>query len=274
MKFISPKNEYLHLETIDKDNCHSLKETIDGSLSILWFESTGSKLRIDGKTIAFKANEVLFLTEFHHVEVIVITSVRFVRFNKSFYCILDHDHDVSCNGLLFFGASEFPVINIPGASINEFNNLWKMFAAEIQLTENFQIDMLQMMLKRYLILCVRLFQCQGNYSADKKEFDIVRSFNLLVEEHFKTKHQLIDYANLLHKSPKTISNIFSKRGAKSPLQYIKDRKILEARRLLSYSDKSIKEISFEIGYEDIQSFSRFFKTQEGISPTEYRMSRE
>ena len=81
---------------------------------------------------------------------------------------------------------------------------------------------------------------------------------------------MAEYANLLNKSPKTISNIFSLLGTKSPLQYIQDRKMLEARRLLNYSSRQIKEIAYEIGFEDIQAFSRFFKKQEGISPSKFK----
>ncbi|MEN8765624.1 helix-turn-helix domain-containing protein, partial [Wenyingzhuangia sp.] len=79
-----------------------------------------------------------------------------------------------------------------------------------------------------------------------------------------------DYADLLNKSPKTLSNIFQKQSSKSPLQFIQDRKILEAKRLLGYSDIQIQEIGYTIGYEEIQSFSRFFKNQTGEAPLSFR----
>jgi AraC-like DNA-binding protein len=47
--------------------------------------------------------------------------------------------------------------------------------------------------------------------------------------------------------------------------------MLEARRQLYYTDRTIKEIAYETGFEDIQSFSRFFKGQEGVSPKEYKV---
>ena len=47
--------------------------------------------------------------------------------------------------------------------------------------------------------------------------------------------------------------------------------MLEAKRLLYHSDMQIQEIAFKVGYDDIQSFSRFFKKQEGISPSKYRI---
>ena len=127
-----------------------------------------------------------------------------------------------------------------------------------------------MMLKRYLILCTRLYKEQYQYSSIKKENDIIREFNFLVEQFFSTKHTVAEYAELLFKSPKTISNTFSKIGSKTPLSYIQDRKMLEARRLLYYTDIQIQEIGYKIGHNDIQAFSRFFKNQEGISPSKYR----
>ena len=54
------------------------------------------------------------------------------------------------------------------------------------------------------------------------------------------------------------------------LQYIQDRKLLEARRLLNYTDMQVQEIAYEIGYEDIHAFSRFFNSQEGISPSKFK----
>ena len=92
----------------------------------------------------------------------------------------------------------------------------------------------------------------------------------MVEQHFKTKHTVSEYASLLHKSPKTLANLFSKLASKTPLQYIHERKLLEARRLLAHTDKSIQEIAYEIGFEDLQTFSRFFKKNESLSPIHYK----
>jgi AraC-like DNA-binding protein len=46
--------------------------------------------------------------------------------------------------------------------------------------------------------------------------------------------------------------------------------MLEARRLLFYTDKPIKQLSYELGFEDIQTFSRFFKKNQGVAPTEFK----
>ena len=270
MKFIGYTKEYLHLTTVDTQNCNILKETFESSLTILWFESDLNELIIDGKQQTFAKNQIVFLTEFHKVTVKNIESIRFLRFNRQFYCILDHNEELGCKGILFFGASQLPIIHIPDEEIEKFKTLWKMFTIEMQSNDNLQIDMLQMMLKRYLILCTRLYKSKAHYPNEKSNSNIIREYNFLVEQHFKTKHSVAEYSELLNKSSKTISNIFSKIGSKTPLQYIQERKMLEARRLLRRSNMQIQEIAYEIGYDDIQAFSRFFKKQEGISPSEFK----
>lgn len=270
MKFLGNTNEYLQLQTLEKQNCSVFEETVDGSLSVLWFESDDNELEIDGQDYVFSKNEIVFLTEFHKVIVKKLGKVNFLRFNRSFYCVIDHDAEVGCKGILFFGASQLPIIQIPKEDLEQFDTLWKMFSIEMKSKDRLQIDMLQMMLKRYLILCTRLFKSQEAYPTEKVEVDIVREFNFLVEKHFKTKSSVSEYAELLNKSPKTLSNIFSKISSKTPLQFIHERKMLEARRLLNYSDMQIQEIAYEIGYDDIQAFSRFFKKQEGVSPSVFK----
>ncbi|MEO9803334.1 MAG: helix-turn-helix transcriptional regulator [Reichenbachiella sp.] len=270
MEFTGNTKEYLNLATVEKENCEILTESVESSLSILWFESNHNELVIDGQKRSFSRNQIVFLTEFHQIKINQIGRVRFLRFNRPFYCVLDHDAEVGCKGILFFGASQLPIIEIPEEEEEKLEILWKMFTIEMQSNDHLQIDMLQMMLKRYLILCTRLYKLQAPFPQINADSDVVREFNFLVESHFKTKHTVTEYAELMNKSSKTISNIFSKIGSKTPLRLIQERKMLEARRLLCYSDRQIQEIAYEMGYEDIQTFSRFFKKQEGVSPSEFK----
>jgi AraC family transcriptional activator of pobA len=275
MKFIGTTKEYLCLTTNDSESCNILNESVENCLTILWFtKKNQNKLFIDGDEFVISKNEIVFLTEFHKTSIDKLENVKLLRFNRSFYCILDNDIEVGCKGILFFGASQVPTITIPEEDIEKFETLWKMFTLEMQSPDNMQKDMLQMMLKRYLILCTRIYKSKMQYPQENRDSDIVREFNFLVETHFKSIHSVTKYAELLNKSPKTISNIFRKISPKSPLQFIQERRMLEAKRLLVYSTKRIKEIGFEVGFEDIQTFSRFFKRNEGISPSKYKETRQ
>ena len=65
-------------------------------------------------------------------------------------------------------------------------------------------------------------------------------------------------------------NYFKKYNQKTPIKFIHERIIIEAKRQLLFTDKSIKALTFELGFEDIQSFSRFFKNCTNKSPKEFR----
>lgn len=261
--------EYFELLVLNKTDFKRIKSNIESSLSILWFQDDKSQIEIDGKIYNFLKNEILFLTEFHKVEINKIGIVQYIRFNRSFFCIVDHDKDIGCKGVLFFGSSNIPLIKIPTNEIRKFEGFWNMFLLEFEEVDKFQIDMIQTMLKRYIILCTRVFIDQNNVK-NAGDSNLVREFNYLVEQHFRIRHRVSDYASLLNKSPKTLSNIFNKQTSKTPLQFIQERRLLEAKRLLGYSDYQIQEIAYEIGFEDSHSFSRFFKNKVGLSPLSFR----
>ncbi|MEM1214574.1 MAG: helix-turn-helix domain-containing protein, partial [Bacteroidota bacterium] len=126
-------------------------------------------------------------------------------------------------------------------------------------------------LKRLLITSTRLLKRSLPEPAiTNAHMNVVREYNLLVEKHFREFHKVKDYANLLFKSPKTLSNIFPKYSHKSPIMVINDRILLESKRLLLYSDKSNEEIARELGYNDPSHFAKFFKNHLHLSPTAFR----
>lgn len=269
MKFFGNAGEFLELDTLNEGSHETLRAPQANSLSVLWFTEDNSEFLIDGKPYEFQQNDLLFMTEFHQIEVLKIQSVRFVRFNRPFYCVIDNS-ETGCKGALFFGASQVPRIHLPAEELEKFEILWRMFCIEMESNDHLQIEMLQMMLKRYLILSMRLYTRQHTEGKNEQELEMVREFNFLIEQHFRKKHTVAEYSDLLNRSPKTLSNLFAKAGLKTPIQYIHERILLEARRMLIYSDKTVKEIAFELGYMDIQSFSRFFKNHEGLPPSEFK----
>ena len=173
--------------------------------------------------------------------------------------------------MLFFGASQIPKIVIPENRKKQFNLLWEVFLMEMEEMDDLKLEMLQGLLKRFLILCLRIYKIGHDHLPnDDASVGLIREYNYLVEKHFKELSKVSDYAELLHKSPKTLSNIFGKYVNKTPLQIINERRLLESKRLLKYSDKSVQEIAYEINFTDVQTFSRFFRSMTGASPTHYR----
>ncbi|MDY7396402.1 helix-turn-helix domain-containing protein [Aureibaculum sp. 2210JD6-5] len=271
MNYSNQNGAFIELHKITSNNCNVLKASKTSELSLLWFTSDNNQLIIDAIHYTFNKNDIISLTEFHKIEVIKINALQLIRWNRSFYCIVDHDSEVGCKGILYYGASNLPIIKPNNEDIDILQTVLKMLRIEFKSKDNLQLEMLQMMLKRLLILCTRIYKTQESFSQhEDSDIEIVREYNYLVETHFKEKHSVSHYADMLNKSPKTLANLFKKAGNNTPSHYIKNRIMLEARRLLTYTDKTISEIGYELGFTDVQVFSRFFKNIEYISPSEFR----
>ena len=256
----------------ESDFSNSYAREKRSTLTIAWNRNTEQQLVVDTEVLTLKQNTIVVFTShqsfhFEHPENVVAW-----QFDRDFYCIIDHDREVSCAGLLFYGAKGIPMINLEDENRKKLDMLFQVFLDEFkEENDNLKTEMLRILLKRLIVKLTRWYEEQNVPTQLKaKEIDVVRQFNLMVEQHYKKYHQVQDYADLIHKSSKTISNLFSRYSEKSPLQTIHERIVLEAKRLLLYTNKSTKEIAFETGFQDIPGFSRFFKKHTQMPPSKYR----
>lgn len=271
MIFEGKNQEILEIFQYKNLDNSGLQLPLHTDLSIIWFVEDGSEMVIDTTEYHFKKNQILCLTEFNKIEKYHIKNARQFRFNHAFYCVISRDEEVSCKGTLFYGANDLPIFNLKEKDAEVLEIIWKIFLMEIQLSDETQLEMLQMQTKRLLLILNRIHKNPTKMQdLPTLQYNLLREFSFLVETHFKKKLSVDAYAQMLNKSPKTLSNIFKKTGFLSPLQIINNRIILESKRLLCYSELQISEIGYELGYEDVQSFSRFFKKQTGISPSDFR----
>lgn len=231
-------------------------------------------LLVDGIPVLLESHQIIALTPIQHLQIKNIEDAIIYQFNQAFYCIKDHDKEVGCAGLLFFGNDTIPIVSLDSAEQNKFSALHCLLLDEIETKDNIQAEMLRMLLTRFIIKTTRLFKnTTNNVTISKATDETLRQFNFLVETHFKEAHNVNFYAEKLNKSPKTLSNTFSKFG-QSPLKIIHERLVLEAKRQLKYTDKSTKEIAYDIGFDDASHLSRLFKKQTNLSPTSFKKQLE
>jgi len=194
------------------------------------------------------------------------------QFNREFYCIIDHDVEVGCVGFLFYGIRHPMFVMLNSEEVEELDYLQKVFAKEMNVKDSFQGEMLRTLLKRIIIKTTRMAKAQseGYRQFPDERMDIVRRFSLLVEENFKREHKVSFYAAALNKSPKTLSNVFALLKQPTPSAVIRERLVLESKRYLHYTDKSAKEIAYELGFESPAHFSRFFKMYSGSNISKFK----
>jgi AraC family transcriptional regulator, transcriptional activator of pobA len=250
---------------------HFFREPKNWFNAIVWNRGAAQYLTIDEMRFEVPENTFLSLNVSHSFRLERSEDAVIWQFNKEFYCIVTHDAEVSCSGLLFYGWRETMPILLDEKDTRSFGLLAEVFVDEFENHDNIQGEMLRVLLKRLIIKLTRLVKMQSPASSiPNSDLDTVRQFNLLVENHYKKLHQVQDYANLMFKSPKTLSNLFSKYSEKSPVQIIADRIFIESKRLLLYTDLPTGEIGFDLGFDEAAHFSRFFRKMAGASPSEFR----
>ncbi len=239
--------------------------------AIIWNRGKKQQLVIDEMQFEVPENTFFSLNVSHSFRLERSEDTVIWQFNREFYCIVTHDDEVSCSGLLFYGWREGVPVFLNEKDTYSFGLLAEVFSEEFENRDNIQGEMLRVLLKRLIIKLTRLIKAQlpsGLISVS--ELDTVRQFNLLVENNYKKLHQVQDYASLMFKSPKTLSNLFAKYSEKSPVKIIADRFFLESKRLMLYTDKSTGEIGYELGFDEPAHFSRFFKKMSGETPSAFK----
>ncbi|MEL7339083.1 MAG: helix-turn-helix domain-containing protein [Bacteroidota bacterium] len=246
-----------------------------GLIHILWNRSAKPKsIEIDGVPYQMEGQSVTTLTYLQRFQILEgEQALTAFSFNRNFYCIVDHDEEVSCNGIIFFGSNQPIFINLPEKESRSFDLLLQVFVEEFQTNDRIQGEMLRMLLKRLIIKTTRLARnVILPEEVPVEQVDLIRRFGVLVEMHFREKKRVADYAELLYKSPKTLANLFATYDRPSPLQQIHERIVLETKRQLLYTDKSVKEIAFELGYTDPRSLQKLFKKISTQTPSQFKDS--
>ncbi|WP_159949834.1 helix-turn-helix domain-containing protein [Polaribacter septentrionalilitoris] len=260
------------LSTVEFEKACTIDHSVQqNAYSIYWIQEGKGTYNIDFEQYKFEDNVLFFLSpgQVFTVDSEQIKTAYKLTFVRDFYCIQTHDKEVACNGVLFNNIYETPFVKPCEKDTQKLQFILESLIEEFQQDETAQYDMLQSYLKQFMICAVRV-QKENHIIKEDTETRLFKDFSLLVEQNFKKMHSVTDYANRLGVSPKSISKHFQKIGTKTPSDFIKNRILIEAKRLLIYTDKTVKEIAFELGFNDPAYFTRFFTKAISKSPLQFK----
>ncbi len=242
--------------------------------SLLWITEGSGELKADFSEYTFGKNSLLAFSPYQPFMISKAKNVKgtAIHFHPEFFCILKHNKEISCNGVLFNNIYNPPITQIDEASSNTLKMVVEQIKKEMQNPALAQYDLLISYLKIFLITVTRLkVEEEGEeVVVDGKQPYILQNLKDAIEEHFRTKHSASDYADLLNITPKALGKIAKTHFNKTLTDLISERIVIEAKRELYLTNKPVKEIAAELGYDDEHYFSRFFKTNTDISPQLYR----
>jgi AraC family transcriptional regulator, transcriptional activator of pobA len=243
--------------------------------SLVWITEGNGKLKTDFSEYSFEKNTLFSFTPYQPFMFLsnLMKGVA-IYFHADFFCIHKHQTEVTCNGVLFNNVYEDPFILVDEKLHATLEKLIDQIKSEMQNPGLAQYELLISYMKIFLISASRSKTQHRLHavpsSVGNKEPVVMQKLKEAIEEDFKTKHTPGEYAVLLNISPNALAKITKRHFNKTLTNLIAERIIIEAKRELYLTNKSVKEVAYELGYDDEYYFSRFFKKNVNISPQTYR----
>ncbi|MEG1668085.1 AraC family transcriptional regulator [Chryseobacterium sp.] len=258
--------------SVQKKSSEYFKDIFSDSMYHIFLFNGSGKIIVDFIEYHFTGKTVFFSSPFQNIQILSESQieVEVLNFHGDFYCIEYHKKEVACNGLLFNNIYLFPHFSLTDEVYQEISDYFSKIQ-EVNHKEDFSSSVLQ----SYLQLILAISSMEKNKLLPDKEiikddFKELKSFQNLVEEHFIVEKNLSFYADLLNITSNTLSKKIKSKFNKTPSQIIQERVILEAKKEIHLTRKSIKEIAVELNFNDEFHFSKYFKKYVGISPSQFR----
>ena len=140
------------------------------------------------------------------------------------------------------------------------------------LTSDHPAEMAGSLVNFLLLQITEIFHSQNVHPAGRvKHSDaLFRLFRKLLAENYRKEHELQFYADSLHISQTYLSRVIRQISGKTVNNYIAEALYTDARRLLVFTDLTVKEIAEQLGFSDQSSFGKFFKKKSETSPANFR----
>lgn len=228
---------------------------------------------IDYKKYLFDKREVHFVSPGQVHQVINDSQPKgwVITFSKDFLVKNNIPESFISNINLFQRFGETPPLKIDQHTFNRLEIIIREIEACLPLELNYNYRALGALLQVFLIYCNNSKDLNpSQLDEENASICILRNYKQLIDEHYKSWHKVKDYASVMLISPKHLSQTVKNLTGVVAKDHIQNRILLEAKRYLLHTELSVKEIAYEIGFEEPLHFSAFFKKKEGISPSKFR----
>ncbi len=240
---------------------------------IIWIEQGKGTHFVDFEPMEVKDNSIILIP--HNSVNLFDKNGRYhgkaVLFTNSFFCKNDQDSQFLHASMLFSDLYKTATINIDPQT-SDLSIILNAMETEYQRhPDTAQYHILHNMLHIFLLQAERELRKQGFQELKPSvHLDNLLSFKALLSQNFRTEKSVNKYATDLAISEKQLHKATTTLLGKTPKQIIDERILLEAKRLLVHSNQSVKEIAYELGYEEPTNFIKYFRKHTDTTPAEFR----
>jgi len=273
------KNDYskIHFEVKEagpyfkKNFSHAIKAHRHSFYQVLWFKSAGRHY-VDYEIVEHPENTIFFIKkkQIHYFCPDSKNEGYLFHFNDSFINKYDRDSETKLNYLLFTEIGN-AFINPSESQLVKFEQLTSQISEEIQNKDYNYVQQSYYLFQSVLTLIERIKKQQHalDYTVDV-DYEIAIQFKQLIDKHINEFLSIDNFSDLLGIGSKKLTGITKKYLHNTPAIVIHNRKILEAKRLLSNHKLSIKEVAYDLGFDQATYFTKYFKKHTGLIPKEFQ----
>jgi AraC-like DNA-binding protein len=244
--------------------------------SVIWSLSAKGKHIIDFKEYPILPNYIFFVSpeQVHQVITDPEPTGYVILFTPEFLEKNSIRKDFIANLKLFQPSDETPPLMLSDTMAETLKTFAQQMFSAFHTRDDLFLETIGAYLKLFLIECNG--HCSLTPGTNTQSIEVgktlVKKFKGVVEKHFMKWHQVKEYADTLNVTPNYLNEVIKSSINISAKDFIQNRLILEAKRMLVFTEKNGKEIGFALGFEDPSHFSKFFKSNTGQSLQEFKES--
>jgi AraC-like DNA-binding protein len=238
----------------------------------VFFSKGAGKQAIDFTSFPVKPGQIYFMNpgQVHNWQFSGEVDGYIVNFSESFFDSFFKEPNYLERFPFFGGYGEDQVILLTGHCVKEVTEVFERLLIELKPEKIHATEMIRTLLLQLFITVTRQIEPARQQQLSKPGYTTFRNFQKLVNEHYLKLKLPSEYAARLYVTPNYLNALCRDLLGKSAGEIIRDRIMLEARRLLINADISISEIAMQLNFEDNSYFTKFFKKYAGKTPEEFR----
>lgn len=240
-----------------------------------WIRNGVSSIEIDNKEYYNVSNSIFLLNPRHTWKINKPNNE-----NSSGYLLylpqeaLDHPliNKLHITEVQLFVSEQIPKINLAPGIEKRIEAILEMMDELLGSHLNHKEDALISLLHTFFVYCDGQCNIKSIMAENNAKKTLVYKFKRLVNHKFSEYHEVTDYAKSLNVSNKYLNQCVKEVLGVNAKKVITEQRIMRSRHELKFTDKSIKEICFQLGFSSPDYFSYFFKKHTGITPTTLRQA--
>jgi AraC family transcriptional regulator, transcriptional activator of pobA len=239
---------------------------------LIWLTKGNAVLRIDMQEYAVGSNTIFCVmpNQTHQFNIEPGMEGFIFSFTDSFFKTSESDFDLGTQAELLRLFSKDQSTQITDDAEEDIKAVVLKMIKEFDSWNGHCVQLLKEWFKIFLIYLAKMLDEHVQSAENSREAELAGNFMELLDKEFKEKKMVAEYAAQLLVTPNHLNRVVKKITGMSAGHQIRQRVVLEAKRMGRYSGAGMKEIAYQLGFLDIAHFSRFFKTFSGANFSDFK----